>query len=45
MRRCPDFEVPKVIRIVSSLPKNAVGKVERRALTALYAPTLNGLKS
>ena len=33
-----DFEVPTVIRIVSTLPKNALGKLERRALTALYAP-------
>jgi acyl-CoA synthetase (AMP-forming)/AMP-acid ligase II len=34
-----DFKVPKVIRIVSSLPKSAVGKLQRRALTALYAAT------
>jgi acyl-CoA synthetase (AMP-forming)/AMP-acid ligase II len=34
-----DFKVPKVIRIVSRLPKNALGKVERRALRVLYAPT------
>src|SRR5260370_5450916 len=37
--RLADFKVPKVIRIVSSLPKNALGKLERRALTAVYAPT------
>ena len=35
--RLADFKVPKVIRIVSSLPKNALGKLERRALPALYA--------
>jgi acyl-CoA synthetase (AMP-forming)/AMP-acid ligase II len=34
-----DFKVPKVIPIVSHLPKNALGKLQRRALTALYAPT------
>jgi len=32
-----DFKVPKVIRIVSAIPKNETGKVERRALTALFA--------
>jgi oxalate---CoA ligase len=38
--RLADFKVPKVIRIVSDLPKNAMGKVDRRALTALYgSPT------
>jgi acyl-CoA synthetase (AMP-forming)/AMP-acid ligase II len=36
--RLADFKVPKEIRIVSSLPKNALGKVERRTLSALYAP-------
>ena len=36
--RLADFEVPKVIRIISALPKNAMGKVERRVLTALFAP-------
>jgi acyl-CoA synthetase (AMP-forming)/AMP-acid ligase II len=30
------FKVPKVIRIVSELPVNATGKVDRRALAALY---------
>ena len=34
--RLADFKVPKVIRIVSELPKNAVGKVERHALAVLY---------
>jgi oxalate---CoA ligase len=37
--RLADFKVPKVIRIVSELPKNAMGKVERRALAALYPLT------
>jgi acyl-coenzyme A synthetase/AMP-(fatty) acid ligase len=32
LRRCS----AKVIRIVSELPKNALGKVERRALATLY---------
>jgi acyl-CoA synthetase (AMP-forming)/AMP-acid ligase II len=35
--RLADFEVPKVIRITSALPKNAMGKVERRDLAALFA--------
>jgi acyl-CoA synthetase (AMP-forming)/AMP-acid ligase II len=35
--RLADFKVPKVIHIVASLPKNALGKLERRALPALYA--------
>jgi acyl-CoA synthetase (AMP-forming)/AMP-acid ligase II len=34
--RLADFKVPKVIRVVSGLPKNALGKVKRRALAALY---------
>jgi len=34
-----DFKVPKVIRIVSELPKNDVGKVDRRALASLYTST------
>ncbi len=38
--RLADFKVPKVIRIVSGLPKNAMGKVERHALAALYPLTL-----
>jgi oxalate---CoA ligase len=37
--RLADFKVPKVIRIVSELPKNATGKVERRVLAALYPLT------
>ena len=36
--RLADFKVPKVIRIASQLPKNALGKVQRRALAALYQP-------
>jgi non-ribosomal peptide synthetase component E (peptide arylation enzyme) len=33
-----DFKVPKVIRIVSSIPKNATGKVdERRELAARFS--------
>jgi len=35
--RLADFKVPKVIHVVASLPKNALGKLERRALPALYA--------
>ena len=37
--RLAAFKVPKVIRIVSGLPKNAMGKVERRTLAALYPLT------
>ena len=36
--RLADFKVPKVIRIVSALPNNETGKIERRFLTALFAP-------
>jgi len=35
--RLADFKVPKVIRIVSAIPKNAIGKIERRNLAALFA--------
>ena len=35
--RLADFKVPKVIRIASALPKNETGKIERRALAALFA--------
>lgn len=31
-----DFKAPKVIRLVSTIPRNAMGKVERRDLTALF---------
>ncbi len=37
--RLADFKVPKVIRIVSGLPKNAMGKVERHVLAARYPLT------
>jgi acyl-CoA synthetase (AMP-forming)/AMP-acid ligase II len=36
--RLADFKVPKVIRITSALPKNIIGKVDRRVLSALFAP-------
>jgi acyl-CoA synthetase (AMP-forming)/AMP-acid ligase II len=36
--RLADFEVPKVIWITSTLPRNAMGKVERRVLAAQFAP-------
>jgi acyl-CoA synthetase (AMP-forming)/AMP-acid ligase II len=35
--RLADFKVPKVIRIVTAIPKNETGKIERRDLTALFA--------
>jgi acyl-CoA synthetase (AMP-forming)/AMP-acid ligase II len=31
-----DFKVPNLIRIVSTLPRDAVGKVQRRDLAALF---------
>jgi acyl-CoA synthetase (AMP-forming)/AMP-acid ligase II len=34
--RLADFEVPKLIHFVSTIPKNAMGKVQRRDLTALF---------
>lgn len=37
--RLADFKVPRVIHIVSALPKTAVGKIERHALAASYAAT------
>lgn len=37
--RLAEFKVPKVIRIVSGLPRNAMGKIKRRALSALYPLT------
>jgi acyl-CoA synthetase (AMP-forming)/AMP-acid ligase II len=39
LERLAAFKVPKVIRIVSALPKNEMGKVDRRALAALYPLT------
>jgi acyl-coenzyme A synthetase/AMP-(fatty) acid ligase len=35
--RLADFKVPKVIRIVSAIPKNTIGKIERRNRAALFA--------
>jgi acyl-CoA synthetase (AMP-forming)/AMP-acid ligase II len=32
------FKVPKVIRIVPAIPKNPMGKVDRRALATTFAP-------
>jgi len=32
-----DFKVPKLIHLVSAIPKNAMGKVQRRDLTALFS--------
>jgi acyl-CoA synthetase (AMP-forming)/AMP-acid ligase II len=34
--RLGDFEVPKQIHLVSAIPQNAMGKVQRRDLTALF---------
>jgi acyl-CoA synthetase (AMP-forming)/AMP-acid ligase II len=34
--RLADFKVPKTIWITSVLPKNAIGKIERRNLPALF---------
>ena len=34
--RLADFKVPKLIHMVSAIPKNAMGKVRRRDLTALF---------
>ena len=34
--RLADFKVPKVIHIISALPKTATGKVQRRDLAALF---------
>jgi acyl-CoA synthetase (AMP-forming)/AMP-acid ligase II len=37
--RLADFKVPKVIRVISAMPKNATGKIQRRDLAAfLKAP-------
>ena len=35
--RVADFKVPKQIHLVSAIPKNAMGKVQRRDLTALFS--------
>jgi acyl-CoA synthetase (AMP-forming)/AMP-acid ligase II len=37
--RLADFKVPKQIRIVSALPRNAMGKIVRRDVAALFKPT------
>ncbi len=34
--RLADFKVPKQIHLVSAIPKNAMGKVQRRDLAALF---------
>jgi acyl-CoA synthetase (AMP-forming)/AMP-acid ligase II len=34
--RLADFKVPKLIHFVSAIPRNAMGKVQRRDLTALF---------
>lgn len=36
--RLADFMVPRVIHVVPSLPKSAVGKIQRHVLTDLYTP-------
>lgn len=40
--RLADFKVPKLIHVVSAIPKNALGKVQRRDLAAFFksAPIL-----
>jgi acyl-CoA synthetase (AMP-forming)/AMP-acid ligase II len=35
--RLTDFEVPKLIHLVSAIPRNAMGKVQRRELKALFS--------
>ena len=35
--RLADFKVPKLIHFVSAIPRNAMGKVQRRDLTALFS--------
>jgi oxalate---CoA ligase len=35
--RLADFKVPKTIHLVSAIPRNAMGKVQRRDLTALFS--------
>lgn len=37
--RLADFKIPKEIRIVSALPRNAMGKIVRRDVAALFKPT------
>ena len=35
--RLADFKVPKLIRITSAIPRNAMGKVQRSQLAALFS--------
>ena len=35
--RLADFKVPKLIHLVSAIPRNAMGTVQRRDLTALFS--------
>jgi len=37
--RLAAFKVPKVIRIVPAIPKNRMGKVDRRVLAEMFAPS------
>ncbi len=34
--RLADFKVPKLIRVISAMPQNATGKIQRRDLAALF---------
>jgi acyl-CoA synthetase (AMP-forming)/AMP-acid ligase II len=34
--RLADFKVPKLIHVISAMPKNATGKIQRRALAAFF---------
>ena len=34
--RLADFKVPKLIRVISAMPKNATGKIQRRDLAAFF---------
>jgi acyl-CoA synthetase (AMP-forming)/AMP-acid ligase II len=36
-RRLADFKVPKLIHIISAIPRNAMGKLQRSHLTALFS--------
>ena len=37
--RLAAFKAPKVIRVVPTIPKNTMGKVDRRALAAMLVPS------
>jgi acyl-CoA synthetase (AMP-forming)/AMP-acid ligase II len=39
--RLADFKVPKRIRVISAIPKDAMGKVHRRDLAALFQASAN----